>query len=103
MPLSKLSSQNCPTSAFDVPRKSAGLHHVFRLPQGPVDFSGCRDARDQARMRHLILAVVLLGCASNPSTSAGVSASPKAPLPEKIEDLVGKPAPHFSLPSARDQ
>lgn len=53
-------------------------------------------------VRHLLLGVILVGCASKPTQSSRASASPNAPLPYKIEDLVGKPAPHFSLPSARD-
>ena len=64
---------------------------------------GCR-----VRIRHLVLGALLAGCASKgstPSTSSTpsrASATRSDPLPEKIEDLVGKPAPHFSLPSVRD-
>jgi hypothetical protein len=48
-------------------------------------------------MRHAALAILLVACADKPG------APPKeAPLPEKLEDLIGNAAPPFSLPSARD-
>ncbi len=53
-------------------------------------------------MRHLVLGVLLVGCASRPSTSSRASAASNDRLPQKIEDLVGKPAPRFSLTSTRD-
>jgi hypothetical protein len=50
-------------------------------------------------VRLVALAVALVACATTPA-SPPKEADP--PPPAKLEDLVGKPAPRFSLPSVRD-
>jgi peroxiredoxin len=52
-------------------------------------------------MRYVALAVALAACATQPVTHR-VAPPKERPLPEKIEDLVGKRAPSFTLASARD-
>ena len=56
-------------------------------------------------MRHLVLALGLVACASSPGSPPlePVPAKAESPLPHALADLVGKPAPRFSLPSASDE
>jgi hypothetical protein len=52
-------------------------------------------------MRHVAISLTLVACATLPAARPAAPPN-EPPLPEKIDDLVGKPAPRFSLPSARD-
>jgi hypothetical protein len=52
-------------------------------------------------MRRLALALALAACTSKPATPPAEKPAAR-PLPNDIKDLVGKPAPSFSLASVRD-
>lgn len=52
-------------------------------------------------MRGAAIFVVLAGCAARPPARSA-TAAPDRPAPRELVDLVGRPAPRFSLPSARD-